>query len=118
MKTLMIIAATALMFSTAHASSVTEYAAEVGVQAIARDVVQKRLVPAAARATLRLALETGRATLGKMQCDRALGTDVCVMDVMVLDDQTTAEAEETLYRLEVHVIQGSVHSARWELIAG
>lgn len=120
MKLLMMIVLTALSTSTvqAHDQELTTYSSEVGVQAIARAVVDKNLVDEEARETLLLALETGRATLGKMECDRATGKDICAIEVMILDDETTEEAEETLYRLDVHVYQGTATSAVWTLIAG
>lgn len=99
-------------FATDRASAAT------AVTVVARTVVEKKLVNADARRVLRLALETGRATLGDMTCDRALGSDFCLIDVAVLDDETTEEAEETLYRLRVSIREGKVVSARWELIAG
>lgn len=107
-----------MSFSVAHASEVEKYSAQTGVQVIARSVVSKKLVDPFARKVIRLALETGRAEFGAMECDRALGTDICSLDVTVKDDETTDDAEETTYRLNVHIYQGTVRSATWELIAG
>lgn len=107
-------------FSNAQASSSEDmkYAAAVGAQAIARTVVEKRLVGSRARAVLRLALESGKASLGDMTCDRATGKDLCSMYVSTPDDETTEEAEETLYQLNVRIYEGKVVSASFELIAG
>lgn len=120
MKQLMMIAIAALSFSSAqaHEDQATGYSVEVGVQVIARTVVDKNLVDKEAREVLLLALETGRAAFGKMECDRATGKDICAIDVFIKDDETTEEAEETLYRLDVRVYQGTVTSALWTLIAG
>lgn len=104
--------------ANSFASDFANYSAEVGVQAIARTVVEKKLVDSDARKVIKLALETGKAGFGKMDCDRGLGSDYCSFDVFIKDDETTEEAEETLYRLDVRIYQGSVVSAKWELVAG
>jgi hypothetical protein len=92
--------------------------ADVGVRVIARSVVDKKLVDKESRSVLILALETGRASFGAMECDRAVGTDGCAISVFVHDDPTTDEAEETVYQLDVNIYQGTVKSAKLELIAG
>ena len=106
------------LLSTTAVFADARYSAEVGVQAIARSVVEKKLVNKDAQIVLKMALETGRAALGKMTCDRALGADVCSFDVFIKDDESTSEAEETLYRLDVRLRQGTVSSATWNNIAG
>lgn len=109
---------TVMSFSMVQASEIKKYSVQTGVQVIARSVVTKKLVDTYARKVILLALETGRAEFGTMECDRALGTDVCSVDVSILDDERTVEAEETTYRLSVRIYQGTVRSASWELIAG
>lgn len=113
-----VMALSTCVISTAFASEEEEYSAAVGVQAIARAVVEKKLVDIGARKTIAMALETGKAGLGKMECDRGLGSDYCFFDVFIKDDETTKEAEETLYRLDVRLREGKVVSATWNLIAG
>jgi hypothetical protein len=90
----------------------------IGVKVIARSVVDKKLVDADARKVLMLALQTGRAVFGAMECDRASGIDACAISVFVKDDESTDEAEETAYQLDVHVFEGTVTSAQFSLIAG
>lgn len=107
-----------LSISSVFATESSEYATKVGIQAIARTVVEKKLVDAEAQSVLKLALETGRAEFGSMECERGLGSDYCTIEVSTLDDESTDEAEETLYYLSVRLIQGKVYSASWELIAG
>ena len=68
--------------------------------------------------TIQLAFETGRASFGKITCDRALGTDHSSFDVFIKDDESTLEAEETLYCLDVRIRQGTVSSAVWNMVAG
>lgn len=92
--------------------------ASVGVKVIARSVVDKKLVDKEAREVLMLALQTGRASFGAMECDRAAGIDACAISVFIHDDPATDEAEETMYQLDVHVFEGTVTSAKFELIAG
>jgi hypothetical protein len=107
-----------ILLSTSAVFADARYSAEVGVQAIARTVVEKKLVNNSARSVIKLALETGKAGFGKMTCDRALGTDHCSFDVFIKDDESTPDAEETLYRLDVRLLQGKVSSAVWNMIAG
>ena len=105
-------------FSIAHASEVTKYNASVGVESIARTVVEKELVNQEASQIILLALETGKADLGEMKCERGLGSDYCSFDVFIKDDYSTDEAEEAFFRLDVRIYQGNVVSATWNLIAG
>lgn len=104
--------------SISFASENTNYSNQVGVQFIARSIVEKRLVKAEAREVILLALETGKAGFGNMECDRATGNDYCSFDVFIKDDKSTPDAEETLYRLDVRFIQGKLISAEWHMIAG
>lgn len=108
-------------FNTVKASEAAEvaaYSAEVGVQAIARAVIEKKLVNREARKVILLALETGKAGLGKMECDPALGADVCSFAVFIKDDKTTPDAEEAVFQLDVNFREGKITSAKFELIAG
>lgn len=113
---LLLALATTLFASSAFAAN--RAGAAAGVQVVVRSVVDKKLVVAPARSILRLALETGRASLSDMSCDRALGADVCSIYVTTKDDPATDEAEETTYGLIVTIRQGVVVSARWTLVAG
>lgn len=114
----LVLAASLLMASTSFAGADDEYAALVGKQTIARSVVAKKLVDRESREAISLALETGKAKLGTMECDRATGKDVCVIELYILDDETTPDAEEALYFLRTTIIQGTVVAAELELVAG
>ncbi len=94
------------------------YSANVGVTVVVRSIVEKKLVDSETTKLLKLALETGTVVLGEMTCDRATGNDYCTIDVTVKDDESTKEAEESLYQLSIRIIQGEVISAELNLIAG
>jgi hypothetical protein len=106
---------------SAHASHNDEnqsYSAEVGVQVIVRSVINEKFLNSEVTADLELALETSKAVLGKMECDRATGTDICSIQVFVKNDPSTVDAEETYYLLVVNIQKGVVTSARVEDFAG
>lgn len=105
-------------FTSAHASKASDYSSAVGVQVIARTVLEKKLLSRYAQKVLELALETDKVELGKMECSRKADVDHCWIEVFVLDDETTEEAEETVYLLDVQLRKGEVISASWNIIAG
>ena len=106
-----------MLFAATQASA-TESMLLVGPQVIARTVVEKKIVDRDARSTIKMALETDKAGLGSMECDRNLGIDICHISVFIKDDETTSEAEETSYRLDVSLREGKVLAATWSLVAG
>ncbi|MBL7689914.1 MAG: hypothetical protein JNJ49_17900 [Bdellovibrionaceae bacterium] len=104
-------------FSVAQASTAAEYASKVGVEVIAKTVINKKLVDRDARSVLKLALETGRAKFEPMECDRAAGHDICVVDVYHTES-SDENSIVSVYRLTVDIRQGNVISAIWERMAG
>lgn len=56
--------------------------------------------------------------MGSVICERALGKDECDIEIFDLDDKSTPEEEESVWKLRVNIFQGTVTSAKFGLTAG
>ncbi len=114
MKTsLFVIAFSLLSLSFANAQS-----RDLSASEIAKQVVTNKLLHSAARTEIKIALKGEKGSLGKMECKKFAGTLACSIEVLIHDDVSTPEAEETVYGIEALIKNEKVISAQWRLIAG
>ncbi len=115
MKKIVTIVAGLIVSTSAIAQSSNEqtiYNSHVGAQVIARVILDKGFAKNEAKQVIKMALESGKAQLGEMVCDRAAGLDHCTFKVSLLKDSGLSVIKMDVLEIRAHIYQGKVTSAQ------